>query len=161
MNKIFLLILVSFLFSCSTSKYYIVRHAEKETATTMNQDVLLTDAGKQRAIALKDALLHKHITHIYSTNVARTKATALPLNVATGVPIETYDAGDASFITTLKILPKGNVLVVGHSNTVDDIVNGLTGKPLLKDLNDAAYGDLFIVKKKGSHYTLQTKHFGN
>jgi len=160
MNKVFLSIAVCFLVSCSTSKYYIVRHAEREAATAMTSDVLLNDAGKQRAIALKDKLKGKHIAHIYSTNFARTKATALPLNVATGVPIETYNPGDASFITKLKNLPKGNVLIVSHSNTVDDIVNGLTGKNLLKDLDDTAYGDLFIIKKKKDNYTLQTKHFG-
>jgi broad specificity phosphatase PhoE len=160
MRTIFLFFVISALASCTTSKYYVVRHAEKEPATAMASDVLLTDAGKQRANVLKDKLKDEHISHIYSTNYARTKATANPLSVLTGVKIETYDAADASFINQLKSLPKGNVLIVGHSNTVDDIVNGLTGKNELKDLSDAAYGDLFIIRKKGNTYKMKQKHFG-
>ncbi|HVG40763.1 MAG TPA: histidine phosphatase family protein [Chitinophagaceae bacterium] len=161
MNRIYVLIALSLLVSCSTTKYYVVRHAEKEPATTMTTDVLLTDAGKQRALSLASKLNNKKIQHIYSTNFARTRATAQPLSIKTGVAIENYTPGDASFIKKLKELPKGNVLIVGHSNTVDDIVNGLTGKADLKDLDEAAYGDLFIVKKKGTKYILSQEHFGN
>jgi hypothetical protein len=46
-------------------------------------------------------------------------------------------------------LPKGNVLIVGHSNTVDDVVNGITGKKVFADLKDTAYGDLFMIVRKG------------
>jgi hypothetical protein len=47
------------------------------------------------------------------------------------------------------------VLVVGHSNTVDDIVNGLTGRAEMTDLADNEYGNAFIVKRKGSSYTFE------
>ncbi|MEO6069396.1 MAG: histidine phosphatase family protein [Chitinophagaceae bacterium] len=160
MNKMFLLVALSFLFSCTTTKYYIVRHAEKEPATTMSSDVLLTPYGKQRAIALKDQLKGKKISHIYSTNLARTRETAMPLSIAKGVAIENYGSVDTSFLNRLKNLPKGNILIVGHSNTVDDIVNGLTGKPMLKDLDESRYGDLFIVKKRNNHFYFQQKMFG-
>jgi phosphohistidine phosphatase SixA len=161
MSRIFLLVFLFFIYSCSTTKYYVVRHAEKEPATNMSADVLLSDAGKQRAIALKDKLKNKHIAYIYSTNYARTRGTAQPLSIATGVPIENYSPGDTAFITRLKNITKGNALIVGHSNTVDEIVNGLTGKNLLKDLDDATYGDLFIIKKKGKAYKFDKQHFGN
>ena len=48
---------------------------------------------------------------------------------------------------------KGNVLIIGHSNTVDDIVNALCGKKEVEgDLNDKAYDNLFYIKltKKGA-----------
>jgi hypothetical protein len=38
---------------------------------------------------------------------------------------------------------------VGHSNTVDDIVNALTGENKLKDLEDSEYNRLFVVRMRG------------
>ena len=158
---IFLIVLV--LLSCKTTSYYIVRHAEKETSTannTMTSDVPLSSAGKQRAEALKELLVKEHIKHVFSTNYIRTKSTAQPLVDAIHIPIEIYDPKDPQFVSKLKTL-NGNVLVVGHSNTVDDLVNELTGKKEIQtDLPDSAYGDLFVVKKKGKRITFQRKHFG-
>lgn len=160
MYKLFIILSTIVLLSCKTTTYYIVRHAEKEAATTMTTDVPLSSAGKQRSEALKDQLESKHITAIYSTNYVRTKSTAQPLADVIHVPIQTYNPQDTSFVTRLMSM-NGNILIVGHSNTVDDIVNKLTGKTEIPgDLPDSEYGDLFIVKKKGSHYSFEKGHFG-
>ena len=160
MLRTFLFILLLSASSCSTT-YYIVRHAEKEApANVMTSDVPLSAAGKERAQALKEELQAKGIGRIYSTNYIRTRETAHPLSTASGVSIQTYDPKDSRFIDLLKGFDKGNTLIVGHSNTVDDLVNGLTGKSLLKDLPDTQYGDLFVVKKRGKNYRYEVKHFG-
>src|SRR5215208_3579584 len=122
MFKSIVLIAILFLLSCNTTSFFIVRHAEKETATTMTTDVPLSEAGRQRAGALKELLKNENIQYFYYTNYIRTKATAQPLAEATGNKIEVYDPNDSLFAGKLKSLSKGNVLVVGHSNTVDDIV---------------------------------------
>lgn len=155
-----LLIFLLFLSSCTPTTYYIVRHAEKQTSTPMAADILLTKEGEERALALRDSLKDKGIKHIYSTVTTRTKATARPLSEATGVSIETYEAKDTTFVTYVKSRGKGNVLIVGHSNTVDDIVNGLTGRKLLSDLPETQYGDLFIVTRRGKNYFFSQSHFG-
>ena len=160
MFGILLFILLLSASSCS-STYYIVRHAEKEAPSqVMTSDVPLSAAGQERAEALKDELKNKGVRRIYSTNFIRTRETARPLSTSTGVAIETYDVKDAGFINKLRALEKGNTLIVGHSNTVDDLVNGLTGKQLLQDLPDTQYGDLFVVKKRGKNYRYEVKHFG-
>jgi len=160
MYKSFLLIAAMVLLCCKTTTYYIVRHAEKETTNTMTSDVPLSAAGKQRAEALKEALKNENIKHIYCTNFIRTKSTAQPLADAIHVPVEIYDPKDATFIRKLKAVD-GNVLIVGHSNTVDDLVNGLSGKKQINsDLPDSEYGDLFVVKKNGNHFSFEKKHFG-
>lgn len=148
------------LLSCGSANYYIVRHAEKGLATTMTFDVPLSQPGNERAQALKEVLLHKKVQRIFSTNYIRTKATAQPLSEATGIRIEIYDPADSSFIKGLKNNVHGNVLIVGHSNTVDDIVNALTGKNVLQDLPDTQYGDLFIVTKRGKTYQYARSRFG-
>lgn len=165
MNKLIFILGVLFLLSCKTTTYYVVRHAEKETATTMSNttmtsDVPLSAVGKQRAEALKDLLGKENIKHIYSTNFIRTKSTVQPLADAIQVPIEIYDLKDPAFISKLKSID-GNVLIVGHSNTVDDLVNELSGtKEINGDLPDSEYGDLFVVNKRGDKFTFEKKHFG-
>jgi phosphohistidine phosphatase SixA len=159
----FIFFIALVLLSCKTTSYYIVRHAEKETTmttTTMTSDVPLSAMGKQRAEALKTLLQNENIKHVFSTNYIRTKSTAQPLVDAIQIPIETYDPKDPQFVSKLKGL-NGNALIVGHSNTVDDVVNELTGKKEIQgDLPDSAYGDLFVVKKKGKRMIFEKKHFG-
>jgi len=157
----FLLLIGCCLQACSSTSYFIVRHAEKETQNAnMTSDVPLSADGKARAEALKDELKNKRVQHIYSTNTLRTKSTAQPLSEVIGVSIQTYDHRDTSFVSKIKALPKGNVLIVGHSNTVDDLVNQFYPQAQLKDLPDSQYGDLFIIKRKGQRYTLKRDHFG-
>ena len=80
-----------------------------------------------------------------------------------GVPIVFYqpskDSTDA-LITRLKEF-KDNVVVVGHSNTVDDLVNKLTGRmDVPGDLPDSEYDNLFIVTKKGKKWLFERKKYG-
>jgi phosphohistidine phosphatase SixA len=134
--------------SCSHT-YYVVRHAEKVQAQPPLQDPPLTPNGEAMAQNLKNILLPKGIKHIFSTNTTRTKSTAAPLSEAAGISVEIYSKPDEAFITKLKALKK-NTLVVGHSNTVDDIVNALCNTTKINgDLPDADYGDLFVVTVKG------------
>lgn len=161
MYKSLLVVAILFLFSCRATNYYVVRHAERASSTNMSSDVPLSDAGTQRAQALKQALEREGIKHIFSTNYVRTKSTAQPLADAINVPVEIYDPRDTTFPGKLKTM-KGNILIVGHSNTVDELVNGLSGrKELPGDLNDAQYGDLFIIKKRGNRLTVERKRFGD
>ncbi len=152
--------LLFLLAGCGTARYYIVRHAEKGLATAATTDVPLTDAGSRRAEALAAQLKTANISRIFSTGYNRTRATAQPLSTALGIAIEIYKPADTLFIKRLKELPRGNVFIVGHSNTVDDLVNSLTGRTELNDLPETAYGDLFVVTKRGKRYRLTRKRFG-
>jgi 2,3-bisphosphoglycerate-dependent phosphoglycerate mutase len=131
--------------SCTTS-FYIVRHAEK--SSTPKEDPLLTEAGSQRAERLKLILENKSIEKIYSTKTVRTTTTAKPLADAKKLDIEIYEPkNQTAFIETLKN-SKQNTLIVGHSNTIRHIINGLTEKEFLKkDLEDAEYSHLYWVKR--------------
>ncbi|HEV8273051.1 MAG TPA: phosphoglycerate mutase family protein [Chitinophagaceae bacterium] len=169
MPRIILYILLIFFSSCRSVKYYIVRHAEKETAaagTTMStpNDPPLSAAGRVRAIELKEALRDKGITHIFSTNTVRTISTAHPLDELRGATkIEIYNTKDSldQFIQKLKGIKKGNSLIVGHSNTVDDIVNKLCGETKIpKDLPETEYDNLYIVTKKGNRMKFENKTYG-
>lgn len=147
--------------SCGSVKYFIVRHAEK-AAPGMggSTDVPLTPAGEARAQALKEELLNGKIGYVYSTNTVRTKSTAKPTADAFQLPINIYGPmPDSAFIAKLKKLDK-NTLIVGHSNTVDDIVNKLCGQQLLQELGDNEYDNLFIVTKKRGKFTFMRMKYG-
>lgn len=156
MFRIVCLLTLLFLFSCKGTTYYIVRHAERESGAAMVSDPPLSAEGEKQAIDLKNYLQDKNIKTIYATNYARTIATAEPIRKALGLTLKIYDPKkNDQLIDELKKSSDGNVLVVGHSNTVDDIVNGLTGEAKLTDLADTEYGNVFIVKKKGNRYSFE------
>src|SRR5687767_8355694 len=97
MKPLLISCLAILLFSCKTTTYFVVRHAEK-AENTMSGDVPLSETGKQRADALKEALKKKGVGTIYSTNYVRTKSTAQPLADAIGITIQTYDPKDSTFV---------------------------------------------------------------
>ena len=164
MKKVCLCILITIYLTSCTRTYYIVRHAEKAAAdASMGSDVPLSSLGQQRAIALKNELLPKKIKTIYATNTIRARATAEPLSTHINIPITSYGPlPDTAFIRSLKTL-KGNTLVVGHSNTVDDIVNGLANEKKISDLVDSVYDNLYIIKflSNGSVKVKQVKYGNN
>ena len=159
--KFLYVLLTVFFFSCS-NKIYVVRHAEKAPANTApNGDVELSEAGKQRAKDLLAVLASKHIAEIYSTNTIRTRSTAAPTAEHFGLTTQFYGPRpDTAFINLLKTKKK-NVLVVGHSNTIDDIANLLCGATVVPgDLPDAEYDNLFIITRKGKRYFFTGKKYG-
>lgn len=150
--------------SCKTTTYYVVRHTEK-AENTMTSDVPLSAQGEQRAQALKEMLKGKKIGTIYSTNYLRTRSTAKPLAESIGLTIQVYEPTDSTFISRIinagDTDNEGNMLIVGHSNTVDDIVNKLMKNAVVPgDLPETQYGDLFIVKRKNGKYSFHQKRFG-
>ncbi len=155
MKILLLLLLTVIVLTVKSQTYYVVRHAEK-AQTSDNPP--LTDAGMQRAQALNDYLKNKHISFIFSTNTLRTISTATPLSKTIHSNIILYKNADKAFIDTLKALRK-NTLIVGHSNTVDDIVNALSNAENVHgDLNDTQYDNLYVVvikRKKASFKALK------
>ncbi|RYY87089.1 MAG: histidine phosphatase family protein [Chitinophagaceae bacterium] len=159
--RILSLLFVLVLASCQTTRYYIVRHGEKANPTAgMNSDIALSPAGEARAQALQARMQEAKLKYVYSTNYLRTKATAAPSASAAGLGLVFYDPKDTGFVTRVLAQGKGNTLIVGHSNTVDDLVNRFLGRQELSDLPDSSYGDLFIVTKRGKRFSYKREHFG-
>jgi len=166
MKHLLIALLLSMILASCKQTYYVVRHAEKEapqgTETMMNNNPPLSEPGKQRAEALKEELKTKKIGYLFSTNTVRTLSTAEPVKNYFNLVPEIYGpVPDQSFISRLLSLKK-NALIVGHSNTVDDIVNKLCGSVKIpNDLPDTAYDNLFVIRKKGKHMTFENRKFGN
>ena len=145
--------------SCSTKQnsktIYLVRHAEKQL---VGSDPGLAKSGQIRAKKLAQILADKNIKHIYSTDYIRTRSTAAPTAEAAGLIIEIYDPKNHdSLVEQIRIL-EGNVLVIGHSNTVNQLVNYFVGEgEKYDDLTDLEYDFIFEVTLKGSSATAKKK----
>lgn len=104
---------------------YLVRHGEKEAA---GQDPALTTQGRQRAQNIA-VMLHKAgIAHIFSTPTTRTRQTAQPLAERNGLKVALYDPRTPqALVAKVKGLSEP-VLVVGHSNTLPELVRLFGGQ---------------------------------
>jgi broad specificity phosphatase PhoE len=123
-----------------TSVVILVRHAEK--AANGTSDPPLNPAGTARATELARVLARENLTAIYATTFQRTQLTAAPTATAQGLTPVLQDDLDA-LESALKS-SWGTVLVVGHSNTVPDIVNRLAGTSFAH-LPEDEFDHLFIV----------------
>ncbi len=167
--RLIILLLSLVLFSCSNT-IYVVRHAEKASGIDMasmkpSTDPPLTIEGEERALALKQILGSKNVKHIFSTNTLRTTSTAKPLKeLYLGMPIQIYSSRPDSmntFIQRIKAIKKGDILIVGHSNTIDDIANKIAGSTVVPgDLDESIYDNLFILKRKGDKYVFTNGKYG-
>lgn len=122
---------------------YVVRHAEKADESA---DAPLSSAGVARARKLAAMLENAGITHVFTSERRRTAETAAPLATARHLSAQQVAAADLRGLTQkLSALgPHDRALVVGHSNTVPDLLRALhVDTPIT--IGDAEYDNLFIV----------------
>lgn len=141
---IFLLFLTVISAACSTTTVYIVRHAEKVNETDTTD---LTPAGYARATALADTLANAGIDSIFTTPYYRTRQTAQPLVKRISIPSADYPAKPTdAIVNRLKSIKNKTVLVVGHSNTILEIAQGLGAKPTLTKIESDDFDNLLQVR---------------
>ena len=140
---------------------WVVRHAEKLTDDLKDANPNLSEKGIQRAEDLKQFLSKKKIEKIFSSPFLRTKNSAEPLAKMLNIEVEIYETKvNTDFANKIKALPNKNILIVGHSNTVIEIVKTLGAKPPVQTLKDDDYDFLFEIKIKGEKTLLKTHHYG-
>lgn len=122
---------------------YIVRHAEK---IMTGDDPDLAEEGKIRAESLKGILEERDIRHIFSTATIRTKATVAPLARAKGVEIMEYDISDHDALVDKIKSVEGDVLVVGHSNSIHHLANYFVGRGAkFEEIEDEDYEGIYVA----------------
>lgn len=145
-----------------TLKVWVVRHAEKLTDDPKDRDPDLSPEGKQRAQDLAKYLKGQPIDSIFSTNYKRTRLTGFPLADKIGISVKTYDpAQQKEMAKQLIANAKGKtILIVGHSNTVQEIVEAFGAKKPVKELTDDDYDYIFEVTIKGDKASVKVDRFG-
>ena len=128
----------------TVTTFILVRHAE--TTGSGSNPNLSTD-GQARATRLSQMLDKVKLNAVYSSNFKRTTQTAQPTATAKGLSVTIYDPTDPGNIASqvLNNYPLGAVLIVGHSNTIPELLNVLLGSNAYPDIPESEYDNLFIV----------------
>lgn len=133
----------------NVTSFIFVKHAEKELFGT---DPVLTAEGLERAEKLAVILSENELDRVYSTDYNRTTQTASPTAIDQGLTITSYGGFDHDLVIDdiLENVTGGKVLIVGHSNTVPDFLNALTGTLSYMDISEEVFDNLFIVSVKST-----------
>ena len=160
MKSAFLLVIAALLLVVPQDDFkpvtvYLVRHAER--AELPPRDPSLTEKGTARAQELARVLANANIKTIITSQFARTKLTAEPLAKQTNVPVTAIGLSSnpsnprmiseqSTAEVANKILERGgeSVLVVGHSNSIPDVIKMLGGD-ISPVIDEKRFDDLFVV----------------
>jgi broad specificity phosphatase PhoE len=120
----------------------LVRHADRPVS---GEDAL-TPTGTTRAQELVHVARKSDLRAVYRTNTNRSRDTATPVATAVGLTPVTYDANDVAGVISMVLADhRGEtVLVVGHSDTVPQIITQ-AGGPSLPNIAGNEFDDLFVV----------------
>ena len=125
-----------------TTTVMLLRHADRNGAA----DALKTPEGTDRAAELVHVAGLAGITAIFHSDTERTRRTAQDLAAHLGLtPVEIPVADTQDLVDQILAGHRGErVLVVGHSNTVPDIIEALGGAPM-PDLAHSVSDDFWVI----------------
>ena len=134
---------------------FLVRHAERADAP--REDPALLETGTARAQSLARILGKSGIKAIYTSQYLRTKATAEPLAKQLGItsvaislkttaanPRQIAPESIQEIVDKIYQRPGENALVIGHSNSVPDVIKALGGD-VVPTIDEKEFDDLFVV----------------
>lgn len=140
---LFLFLLALFVSAAAAqSTIFFVRHAEKSESGGNDPD--LSDAGRVRAESLANTLKDAAISAIYMTELKRTQQTAAPLAKLFHLDPTIVPAKDSAALIEKLRASSGNALVVGHSNTIPDVIKAF-GIATPVNIADNDYDNLFVL----------------
>lgn len=130
---------------------FVIRHFEKEAG----EDPGLTAQGKTRADKLAKMLEGRKIVAIYSTPTRRTMDSVRPLADRLGLKITPYrpTPGDHAALAQAVGMSSGDTVIVGHSNTVPEIIRRLGGPDVGTIDEKTGYGTLYVFTSGGGFAT--------
>lgn len=138
--------------SATTTTVVLVRHADKQSGAIT--DAPLSPSGESRAVRLAQLLgdgeTFGRIRKIYVTDTRRTQQTAAGLAQRLGVTPEIVDVQINSATLARRVLAENRgsrALVIGHSNTVPEIVAALAGLDVDKvpPIADEEFDTLYVI----------------
>jgi broad specificity phosphatase PhoE len=139
---------------------FLTRHAERMGGGAMSNDDSLSPAGRERADLLARMLADAGIVKIFVSEYKRTQETAAPLSRKLNLtPQPVLQAETARLAAAIRALKAGAVLVVGHSNTLPDIVKALGGGAIPKIAEDE-FDNLYVLTVSGKTAAVVRLHYG-
>jgi phosphohistidine phosphatase SixA len=131
--------------------YYVMRHLHTPAG---ERDPDLTAEGRAAAERLTAMLADQRPAAIYVSGFKRTQQTAAPLATRLGLTPIVYDPADTPGLIARVRSGPWPVLIVGHSNTVPEIVAQLGGtRPA--PLSHPDFGDVWRIDAQGQTTSLR------
>jgi phosphohistidine phosphatase SixA len=136
--------------SATTTTIVLIRHAEKQVGAI--SDAPLSPPGEVRAARLAqmfgDAATFGRVQKIYVTDTRRTQQTAAGVAQRLNLTPQIVTAQTDSKELARRVLREnrgGRSLVVGHSNTVPEIVAALSGDHGVPAIGEEEFDTLYVV----------------
>ena len=133
------------LVSDTTTTLIVLRHAD---VVNGGSDPGLSSAGIVRAEEVARLLSNVPVAAIYTTPFNRTRQTVQPLAAAKSLSISEYDSNKPypDLVKEIITATHGKVaVIVGHSNTVPEILRELSNNSFNTTIGENQYDNLFIV----------------
>jgi phosphohistidine phosphatase SixA len=136
--------------AASTTTVYVTRHAEKQVSDPQDKDPPLAAAGEARALELAQlfgrAPKGQGLDTVIVSEFRRTQDTVRPLANRLGIPVIVVPADEPALAARRALAENrgGRVLIVGHSDTVPEIVKELSGVDV-GPMSEADYGIIYVV----------------
>ena len=121
---------------------YLIRHAEKADASANPN---LSAVGLQRANNWAVILQDVTFAAFYSTNYNRTLQTIQPTATSNGKDVTIYDPANFSLAGVIADYRGKNVFIVGHSNTIPQLINAYLGAAIYPDMAETEFGNLYKI----------------
>ncbi|MGJ8663186.1 MAG: winged helix-turn-helix domain-containing protein, partial [Marinicella sp.] len=125
------------------TQIYILRHTEKFDLTS--EDPVLSAAGIERAKYWKKVLQHIEFDQVFTTEFKRNIQTAKLISSESSVKPELYYPMSFDVLKFLKLIQGQQVLIIGHSNTIPDMVNRIIGETKYPPMSHENYNILYTV----------------
>ena len=135
--------------SQATTTIIFVRHAEQTSHD--DADPSLSEAGQRRVNELTrqlvDADVVAGIDAIYATTFKRSTETVQPLADRLDLPINNYDSADTELVLDqiLKAHKGKIVVVVGHRNTVPELIANLGASKNVPPIARNEFDNIYII----------------
>lgn len=136
---------------------FVLRHAE--TGGTQN-DPSLSPVGRERARRTGLMLRSVGVQRVLHTPTARARETAAEIARAVQAGLGSYEPRDPGPVTARMIEHAGAWVLVGHSNTVPDLVRRLGGDPGLDLIPEAQHDRVFMVVRHAGGVLTVPLHVG-
>jgi phosphohistidine phosphatase SixA len=137
------------LFTANSTTVVVIRHAEKDTVSAA--DPALSAAGEARAALLARMFGEPkgvgRLDAIYVSATLRSRLTAAPLAGRLSIAPIVAGADDPKGLARRVLRENGGkrVMVIGHINTVPEIVAALSGRSDIPSIDEQDFATMYVV----------------
>jgi broad specificity phosphatase PhoE len=135
-------------FTANSTTVIVIRHAEKLMVSAA--DPALSAAGEARAALLArmfgDTKGAGRLDAIYVSDTLRSRSTAAPLAARLAIaPVAAADDPQGLARRVLRENSGKRVMVIGHLNTVPEIVSALAGRSDIPGIDEQDFATMYVV----------------